>query len=39
LGGGESLFEVAWDPYQDRTVKAGMAISRGLSGGGGGFFL
>lgn len=28
-----------WGPYQDRTVNAGMAISRGLSGGGRGLFL
>lgn len=26
-------------PYQDRTVKAGVAIGRGLPGGGGGLFL
>lgn len=26
-------------PYQDRTVNAGVAIGRGLPGGGGGLFL
>lgn len=40
VGGGRSFeMTVLWGPYQDRTVNAGMAISRGLSGGGRGLFL